>query len=149
MEPKEEPSTPSRTRKRQSTEISKAEVKKEERFSKTTTSKVQNVSGSEHQSSSFFKLVNDPNDFYIEEEAHLYHNPPMPSLLNKGVEPGDLKAIPPPFPLPKTPNTGKCKWAYDEDNRIMLADFSASTISVQGNEYFMNVTAKHKKIYCH
>ena len=84
VEQKEGPSTPrrTRTRKRQSTEISKAEEKKEEKFSKTTPSKAQNVSCSVHQPSSFFKLVNDPNDFYIEEEAHLYHNPPKASSVS-------------------------------------------------------------------
>lgn len=73
-----------------------------------------------------FTLRDDPNEFYVEEEAHLYHNPPLPSRLMNGVAPKDLKPIPPPSPFRQLPNTGKCKWSFDELQRILLADFSAS-----------------------
>lgn len=69
----------------------------------------------------------DPNEFYIEEEAHLYHNPPLPSIHSEGVKPQDLKPIPPPSaPFNNLPNTGKCKWSWDKEQRILLADFSRS-----------------------
>eukprot|EP00980_Cylindrotheca_fusiformis_P021651 scaffold8505_cov130-Cylindrotheca_fusiformis.AAC.17 len=71
-------------------------------------------------------LHKDPHKFYVEEEAHLYHNPPLPSEFKDGVAPQDLKQIPPPPPFKPLPNTGKCKWSFDEFHRVLLADFSAS-----------------------
>jgi hypothetical protein len=72
-----------------------------------------------------FVLQRDPNEFYVEEEAHLYHNPPMPSEhIDRGVFPFEMKKIPPPPPLPSPfPNTGRCEWSFDEDSRVMLAKF--------------------------
>lgn len=72
-----------------------------------------------------FTLIPDPNEFYIEEEAHLYHNPPLPSYKTEGVLPKNLPAIPPPPKLPELPNTGLCSWTYDEETRVLLADFAA------------------------
>ena len=73
-----------------------------------------------------FKVIDDPNPYYIEEEAHLYHNPPLPSKMTVGVLPKDLKKIPPAPPLPGFPNTGKCDWKFDEEQRILLADFTCN-----------------------
>jgi hypothetical protein len=85
-----------------------------------------------------FELVEDPNEVYIEEEAHLYHNPPIPSFMTNGVEPRDLKPIPPPpSPFTELPNTGKCDWTFDEKQRLLLADFSASS---NGNNFRMHPT---------
>ena len=64
-------------------------------------------------------LPRDPNAFYVEEEAYLYHDPPM--------DVKDLPALPPPPGLPKIPNTGHCKWTWDEEQRVLLGDFSKSS----------------------
>lgn len=71
-----------------------------------------------------FQAIGDNNPSYVEEEAHIYHNPPLPSYITQGVLPRDLPQIPPPPPVPEAPNTGKCKWSYNEDTRVYLADFS-------------------------
>lgn len=71
-----------------------------------------------------FHVKKDPNKYYIEEEAHLYHNPPLPSDSTVGVLPCDLAPLPPPPPPPSPmPRTGNCNWAYDEANRVFTADF--------------------------
>lgn len=66
----------------------------------------------------------DPNEYYVEETAHIYHNPPFPSELTGGVEIEDLRPIPPPSPLPTFPQSDTCKWSYDESSRVLIADFS-------------------------
>jgi len=72
-----------------------------------------------------FHVLEDPNEYYVEEEAHLYHNPPLPSKVTQGVRPQDLAPLKPPPPPPTPPETGKCSWSYDDENRIFLADFRA------------------------
>jgi hypothetical protein len=74
-----------------------------------------------------YQLLTDPNPFYIEEEAHLYHNPPLPSATTQGVSSNDLSKIPPPEPMSSLPDTGQCKWTYDATHRVLLADFSSNT----------------------
>eukprot|EP00934_Nitzschia_sp_Nitz4_P008353 Nitzschia sp. Nitz4//scaffold74_size92883//47486//53507//NITZ4_004826-RA/size92883-augustus-gene-0.13-mRNA-1//-1//CDS//3329557604//8343//frame0 len=68
----------------------------------------------------------DPNPTYIEEIAHSYHNPPLPSAETDGILPGGLKPIPPPPEVPEAPSTGLCDWTYDELNRIYLGVFKAA-----------------------
>ena len=70
-----------------------------------------------------FHVVEDPNDYHVEEEAHLYHNPPLPSKVTEGVLPQNLAPLKPPPPPPIPPNTGNCSWSYDAENRLFLADF--------------------------
>ena len=72
-----------------------------------------------------FHVLEDPNEYYVEEEAHLYHNPPLPSTVTLGVRPEDLAPLKPPPPPPTPPETGKCSWSYDDENRVFLADFRA------------------------
>lgn len=75
------------------------------------------------------QLLNvDPSSIYIEEEAFLHHNPSLPSPTRHGVKPEDLQPIPPPPtpPFKALPETGKCKWTWDHQQRILLADFSLS-----------------------
>jgi hypothetical protein len=81
----------------------------------------------------------DPNDVYIEEEAHLYHNPPVPSKHIAGVTAKDLRAIPPPPPVPTSilPDTKRCTWSWDEKTRVLLADFSVSKILDATDEKFL------------
>jgi hypothetical protein len=74
-----------------------------------------------------YQVMTDPNPFYIEEEAHLYHNPPLPSATTQGVLPKDLSKIPPPEPMSSLPNTGHCNWTYDATQLVLLADFSLNT----------------------
>ncbi len=66
----------------------------------------------------------DPNEYYVEETAHIYHNPPFPSEVTGGVEIEDLRPIPPPPPLPTFPQSETCKWSFDESSRVLIADFS-------------------------
>ena len=70
----------------------------------------------------------DPNETYIEDEAHLYHNPPLPSKESGGVTGEELRRIPPPPDVPKSilPNTGGCEWSWDDKTRVLHADFSDS-----------------------
>ncbi|EJK53773.1 hypothetical protein THAOC_26714, partial [Thalassiosira oceanica] len=75
---------------------------------------------------------------YDEETAWRYHNPPFPhdsveqltsirSAFAQQLAPSttsdDLKPIPPPHDLPSFPDTGLCTWSFDEDSRVLLADF--------------------------
>ena len=72
-----------------------------------------------------FEYLPDRNPFYVEEEAYLYHNPPLPTdpLLN-GILPKDLRPIPPPPPLPCPPQSNTCTWTFDELNRVYHAELS-------------------------
>jgi hypothetical protein len=76
-----------------------------------------------------FTYKEDPNQYYIEETAHLYHNPPFPSEWTNGVSIEDLRSIPPPPPLPSFPNTDSCDWSFDEKSRVLIADFSTCSIT--------------------
>jgi hypothetical protein len=66
----------------------------------------------------------DPNEYYVEETAHIYHNPPFPSNLNSGITIEELRPVPPPPPLPSFPKNDTCKWSFDESTRVLIADFS-------------------------
>uniref|UniRef100_A0A7S4EEL1 DUF6824 domain-containing protein n=1 Tax=Pseudo-nitzschia australis TaxID=44445 RepID=A0A7S4EEL1_9STRA len=66
----------------------------------------------------------DPNDLYVEETAHIYHNPPFPSRWTKGVTRDDLLPIPPPPPLPSFPKSSTCHWCFHDSTRVLIADFS-------------------------
>ena len=80
----------------------------------------------------------DPNEFYVEETAHIYHNPPFPSEWPNGVSIEDLRPIPPPPPLPTFPKTGSCGWSFDESSRVLIADFSSGTNSNEEKEQEQN-----------
>lgn len=54
----------------------------------------------------------------------MYHNPPYPSKWTNGVSIEEIRPIPPPPPLPEFPNTGSCRWTFDEESRVLIADFS-------------------------
>jgi hypothetical protein len=85
------------------------------------------------------KMV-DPNEYYVEEQAWKYHNPPLPPSKKDGtadqepegaqfmyVSAEELRPLPPPPPLPQPfPQTGHCQWSFDEDTRVVLADFRSS-----------------------
>ena len=66
----------------------------------------------------------DPSEYYIEETAHIYHNPPFPSIFTNGVKIEDLRPVPPPTPLPSFPVNDTCQWSYHESDRVVIADFS-------------------------
>ena len=65
----------------------------------------------------------DPNPYYVEESAHIYHNPPFPSKKTNGVPIEELRSVPPPPPLPDFPDTGSCRWSFNENDRVLIADF--------------------------
>jgi len=89
----------------------------------------------------FMRLDSDERSsekHYDEETAWRYHNPPFPlnsveqltsirSAFAQQLAPSttsdDLKPIPPPHDLPSFPDTGLCTWSFDEDSRVLLADF--------------------------
>jgi hypothetical protein len=75
----------------------------------------------------------DPNQFYVEEDAWKYHNPP----LGGAVSPQNLPALPEAPPLPTFPNTGECKWTFDPDTRVLLADFRHRTEIIVEDEHFL------------
>ena len=81
----------------------------------------------------------DPNGNYVEEEAELYHNPPLPSKIKGGVLSKDLRAIPPPPLIPPSvmPNTGHCDWSWDPKRRVVHADFSVSATMDVKDEKFL------------
>lgn len=75
----------------------------------------------------------DPNQFYIEEDAWKYHNPP----LGGAVSSHNLPALPEAPPLPTFPNTGECKWTFDVDTRVLLADFRDRAEITVKDEHFL------------
>ena len=82
----------------------------------------------------------DPNKTYVEEDAEMYHNPPLPSKYEGGVLSKDLRSIPPPPDiLPSImPDTGHCEWSWDPRTRVIHADFSLSaTIMDVKDEKFL------------
>ncbi|KAL3786447.1 hypothetical protein HJC23_011028 [Cyclotella cryptica] len=77
-------------------------------------------------------------EFYHEESAYRYHNPPFPergpsqlALVRDEKIPGklhpmqhdELKPLPLPSQIPELPSTGFCTWSYDEKTRVLLANF--------------------------
>jgi hypothetical protein len=80
----------------------------------------------ENQKFEEYTYKDDPNEFYVEETAHIYHNPPFPSELTNGVTIEDLRPVPPPLPLPIFPKTNYCQWSFDEKSRVLIADFTPS-----------------------
>jgi hypothetical protein len=70
-----------------------------------------------------YQYKQDPNKCYVEEEAYLYHDPPFPTDTSDGVLARDLRPIPPPSPMPTLPDSGSCRWTFDENSRVLVADF--------------------------
>ena len=102
------------------------------------------------------KLPNAPiaTNCYEEESAWRFHNPAFPSSdnsqqgeqltivrdesmipsLRPPVASEDLPPLPPPPPLPSFPNTGFCQWSFDEESRVLYANFrgvSSTTTNVK------------------
>ena len=75
-----------------------------------------------------------PAEFYHEETAYKYHNPPLPVKgkdIPGAVAPEDLLPLPLAPPIPELPNTGKCTWTWDEESRVLLADFRQKNGNVE------------------
>jgi hypothetical protein len=94
----------------------------------------------------------DPNQYYIEESAYIYHNPPLPTRKEgraeekAGVPFKELRPIPPPpTNFPPLPDTGYCKWSWDEPSRVLLAAFSESeaptlsTMDIVDEKFFLEM----------
>ena len=102
----------------------------------------------------FVQPPEDPHkDFYVEETAHRYHNPPFPNMVSPpptdadfnggevevvAVHPKDLRPIPPPPPLPELPTSGTCQWSFDEESRVLLADFSEVDVDESSGQLRMD-----------
>jgi hypothetical protein len=71
----------------------------EEEEKKDDPSSLDNLPPAPPQGRKPFEPVQDTNPYYIEEEAHMYHNPPLPSEKTQGVPPNKLGKIPPPTTL--------------------------------------------------
>lgn len=78
-------------------------------------------------------------DNFEEESAWRFHNPPFPqsskqqltALCDNAVPsmpapipPEQLQPLPSAPPLPQPPSTGQCRWSYDDESRVLLADFT-------------------------
>lgn len=76
-----------------------------------------------------FNLPSDDEGVvYVEETAWREFNPhPPPTAegedIPEAVASEHLKPLPPAPPIPELPNTGKCKWSFDADSRVLLAEF--------------------------
>jgi hypothetical protein len=77
----------------------------------------------------------DPNEYYVEEDAWKYHNPP----LGGAVLAKDLKPLPEAPPLPEFPDTGLCKWSFDPNSRVVRAKFHGSTITLEDEKFLLHM----------
>jgi hypothetical protein len=93
---------------------------------------------------------------YEEETAFLHFNPPFP-VEGKDIpeavptkELGDLP-IPDDPDESKFPNTGKCKWSFDKDTRVLLADFrqeNGKVELIEEDERFLYEMMERDDITC-
>jgi hypothetical protein len=97
-------------------------------------------------------LPDTPNvKYYEEESAWRFCNPKLPEEETKSnqkvspenltelrgggalpslsvpVSPNDLPPLPPAAPMPTLPNTRFCYWSFDEESRVLFADFRVSS----------------------
>jgi hypothetical protein len=66
------------------------------------------------------------NQYYVEETAWKKFNPPPVTegeAIPGAVASEYLQPLPPALPIPNLPHTGKCMWSFDEDSRVLLAEF--------------------------
>lgn len=70
---------------------------------------------------------NSKKDTPSEKLTDLYYGGVAPPILLVPVSPSDLPPLPPAPPLPPLPNTGFCEWSFDEESRVLLADFRISS----------------------
>lgn len=62
-----------------------------------------------------------------------------------------LQPLPPPPKIPDLPNTGKCKWSFDQDSRVLRADFVQENGDVeilQEDETFLLKMFERDDIVC-
>eukprot|EP00804_Cyclotella_cryptica_P018162 CCRYP_005924-RA/>CCRYP_005924-RA protein AED:0.73 eAED:0.76 QI:0/0/0/1/0/0/2/0/209 len=77
--------------------------------------------------------------FYHEDRRNDTTTPPFlsPAIVRDENIPGalhpvsydQLKPLPPPLPLPKLPSMGYCTWTYDNNTRVLFADFRVSPLA--------------------
>ena len=86
------------------------------------------------------------DEVYKEETAWRFHNQNLPEKSEEQLTelrevsglpsqdrcgPKELNHLPKAPPLPPLPDTGSCKWSFNEDSRVLLADFCASSHAVK------------------
>jgi hypothetical protein len=64
------------------------------------------------------KVSGDPAPLYIEEQAYLFHDPSTLAVSADNLPP--LPAAPPLV----IPTTTECKWAFNEESRVLLVNFN-------------------------
>jgi hypothetical protein len=87
---------------------------------------------------------------YEEETAWRFHNPNLPETSNQQLQelrkvtglpslqdrcgPNELKPLPKALPVPSLPDTGFCKWSFNNVSRVLLANFCASSHAVEAEQ---------------
>lgn len=74
------------------------------------------------------KCMTNQNKGFSKEVSSHYPNAPLPAGPGRGVAEHKLTSVAPPPDMPSSlmPNTGSCKWKWDENSRVLLAEFSMS-----------------------
>jgi hypothetical protein len=93
---------------------------------------------------------------YEEETAFLHFNPPFPEEgkhIPEAVATKELGGLPIPDDPDesKFPNTGKCKWSFDKDTRVLLADFrqeNGKVELIEEDERFLYEMMERDDITC-
>jgi hypothetical protein len=93
---------------------------------------------------------------YEEETAFQFFNPPFPVEghdIPGAVSSEDLGDLPIPDDpdLSTFPNTGKCKWSFDKETRVLLADFhqtNGKVELVEQDEHFLYKMMERDDITC-
>jgi len=89
-----------------------------------------------------YTYTKDPNQYYIEESAYRYHNPPLPTEgIKGGVSRQDLPPIPPPPPFSAAmlPTTGHCEWSWDRESRVLLGKFSQFSMHLIDHDFLFKM----------